>query len=330
LIAAAADGRPSAEQALERREELQALQAALDALPDDARETVLLYYREGHSVAQVAALLGLSSDAVKQRLSRARAKLQQSLLDRAGDLARRSAPGAAFTLAVVAAIDAGVSATATAAALTLARPVASGLFGLKLAALVGLPLAGLAIGAGVWVGTHERPGSSEPVVATDATLAKPSAIAAATAALIAGAPVAQPSQSAAQRSPASPASGSPASFAAGPPPRKTSGFNKDTIWAALDAVKPAVKACYESALVTDPSLAGKVVVKLRLLPGEGSARVAHGEVSEAETHSPDFEACVLAKAEAASFPNPDLAEGATVTYPFLFDPGGGFGGPPQN
>ena len=92
------------------------LAGAIDELPEDAREVVTLYYREGQSVQQVADLLGMSQDAVKQRLSRARTKLRAALLDEIGDALRATAPGAAFTASVMA-LTMGAPATASAAAL---------------------------------------------------------------------------------------------------------------------------------------------------------------------------------------------------------------------
>jgi RNA polymerase sigma factor (sigma-70 family) len=47
------------------------LRNALAAPPDDAREVLILFYREGQSIVQVATLLDLTGDAVKKRLSRA-------------------------------------------------------------------------------------------------------------------------------------------------------------------------------------------------------------------------------------------------------------------
>jgi RNA polymerase sigma factor (sigma-70 family) len=117
-ITALADVRPNASELLIAREEGQALAAALAELPDEAREVLTLFYREGRSVAQVAMLLGLNEGAVKTRLSRARAALRQSTLERLGSVLERTAPGAAFTAAVVSALTSGVPATATAAALT--------------------------------------------------------------------------------------------------------------------------------------------------------------------------------------------------------------------
>jgi RNA polymerase sigma factor (sigma-70 family) len=137
-IAAAVDAAPGPAERLLQEEERRFLQQALDALPDDARETVVLYYREGRSTAQVAHLLGLSEEAVWQRLSRARAALREDLLSRSGDLFERSAPGAAFTAAVLAGLGttvpvaagaataSGVTASATAGAVAGTAAVVGG------------------------------------------------------------------------------------------------------------------------------------------------------------------------------------------------------------
>src|SRR5262249_49933065 len=93
-VAAVADPAADARGMLIEREDRRALAEAMEELPDEAREIVTLYYREGKSVRQVAELLGLGEDAVKKRLERARASLRQALLERAGEALRKTAPGA--------------------------------------------------------------------------------------------------------------------------------------------------------------------------------------------------------------------------------------------
>jgi RNA polymerase sigma-70 factor (ECF subfamily) len=60
------------------------LEWAIDTLPDGAREVFVLREVEGLSTAETAQSLGVSEDAVKTRLSRARLALRRSLLERAG------------------------------------------------------------------------------------------------------------------------------------------------------------------------------------------------------------------------------------------------------
>ncbi len=109
-----------------REEQAALVREALDALPEDARETIALYYLEGHSAAQVARLLGLSEGAVHQRLSRARAHLRADLLARLGDTLVASAPGAAFTAAVLGALPTGAAAQGGTAAMAAAATSLAG------------------------------------------------------------------------------------------------------------------------------------------------------------------------------------------------------------
>ncbi|HEY0335452.1 MAG TPA: sigma-70 family RNA polymerase sigma factor [Stenotrophomonas sp.] len=114
-IGMAADPTPGpAEQLLLAEEEVAALDI-ISALPEESRETLLLYYREGQSSQQVAQLLGLSDAAVRKRLSRARAGVREQLLARFGEFARSSAPGAAFATTVASALMIAAPGTASAA-----------------------------------------------------------------------------------------------------------------------------------------------------------------------------------------------------------------------
>ncbi len=51
----------------------------IQALPENARSTVSLYYLEGYSVDETAQLLGISAMAVRKRLERARKQLKTEL-----------------------------------------------------------------------------------------------------------------------------------------------------------------------------------------------------------------------------------------------------------
>lgn len=117
LLSAAADPRPDAMKRILEAEERDAVAAAIDGLPDGSREVVILYYREGESVRQVAELLDLSESAVKQRLARARDRLRDQLIRHVKD----TAPRAAFTAGVMAALTAGAPAAAAAATLTAGK-----------------------------------------------------------------------------------------------------------------------------------------------------------------------------------------------------------------
>jgi RNA polymerase sigma factor (sigma-70 family) len=155
-IEAAVDDAPGADDVIAAREDREIVAAVLDELPDETREAVTLFYREGQSTQQVASLLGLSDAAVRKRLSRARAELRASLLARFGDAARHTAPGAAFTGAVVTALSVGAPATASAASASAIAAGAQATFVSKIGALAAAILLPAAGGlAGVLVGTHQ-------------------------------------------------------------------------------------------------------------------------------------------------------------------------------
>ena len=151
------DGGPGIDAALLAAEDRRLITEGLDRLPDEAREVLLLFYREEQSVAQVATLLDLSEGAVKQRLSRARVALRKDLLDQLGDSLKRTAPGSAFTIAVMAALPLtlplSASAAAVASKMTPAAP-STGWWAWLL--WVTAPFAGAVLGliGGVWGIVH--------------------------------------------------------------------------------------------------------------------------------------------------------------------------------
>ena len=100
-IGMAADPSPTPSQRLLQTEEERVASEIISSLPEDSREILLLFYREGQRSQQVADLLGISDAAVRKRLSRARATVRGELLERFGDFARCTAPSAAFAMVVV-------------------------------------------------------------------------------------------------------------------------------------------------------------------------------------------------------------------------------------
>ena len=129
------------------------LDEALDALPDDARDVMVLYYREEQSVRQVALLLGLSEAAVKKRMSRARQAVRSEVLERLGGVARATAPATAFTATVLAALAPAPAAAAGMSGLAAgtAKTAAAGL-GIGTA----LGATGILLGYGI-ASRHVRP-----------------------------------------------------------------------------------------------------------------------------------------------------------------------------
>lgn len=154
LLDVATDGASSPATALIAQEDQLRLARAIDELPDEAREVVTLFYREGRSVRQVADLLGMREDAVKQRLSRARQRLRDSMLDEIGETLRATAPGAAFTAGVMTlTLGAPTTAAAAAGASLTAKAAGAGLLGqiayALLSAAPGMLFGGLGVMAGL-------------------------------------------------------------------------------------------------------------------------------------------------------------------------------------
>lgn len=124
ILAVVADPTPDHPELLSREHEEAVVAELIDDLPEDTREILLIYYREGQSSKQVAALLGMQDAAVRKRLSRARQSLREDLLERLGQAARATAPGIAFTTLVVAGL--AVSQPAAAAAMAAGGAAAAG------------------------------------------------------------------------------------------------------------------------------------------------------------------------------------------------------------
>lgn len=158
LVEMVVDPRPDPGQRMIDDERRRAVVEAIDLLPSETREVVTLFYREGQSVAQVAALLDLSEAAVRQRLSRARARLRDEILDRLGRDLVASAPGHAFVAGVAAALTAEAPAAASAATIGASGAKAIGPLG-KAAGLFGgaaLGAAGSALSVAIGVRRLER------------------------------------------------------------------------------------------------------------------------------------------------------------------------------
>lgn len=129
----------------------------IDALPEDSREVLLLYYREGQSSRQVAALLGLQDAAVRKRLQRARECVRSELLSRLGEFSRGSAPSAAFAGVVVAALTLGSPTVAAASVLGTAGAVSGKTFGkVLLGSAGGIAIGLLAAFAGIFWGLKRQ------------------------------------------------------------------------------------------------------------------------------------------------------------------------------
>jgi hypothetical protein len=101
--------------------EEQILWRSLERIPELYREPLVLFYREHQSIEAVAQNLDLSTDVVKQRLSRGRKMLQEQVIAFVEGTLGRTNPGKIFTLAVQASLPGlTISAKAATASITAA------------------------------------------------------------------------------------------------------------------------------------------------------------------------------------------------------------------
>jgi RNA polymerase sigma factor (sigma-70 family) len=102
-LATAAPASNPTEQAISKEEEA-ILWRSLEQIPETYREPMVLFYREHQSIERVAAILELSEEAARQRLSRGRKLLQERVVAFVEGALEQTAPGATFTLGVLVAL----------------------------------------------------------------------------------------------------------------------------------------------------------------------------------------------------------------------------------
>jgi RNA polymerase sigma factor (sigma-70 family) len=139
------DGVEQPPQVLERREELAAVVAGVQALPDSQRDALVKREVEGRSHAEIGAAMGVSVAAARQLIHRGRVTLREGL-------------GALIPMPVMRQLLDGLGAPA------VAGTGAGGALAAK--AVVGVLAVGGAIGAGVALDRHSQPAAnSDPIVA---------------------------------------------------------------------------------------------------------------------------------------------------------------------
>lgn len=142
----------------ERQQRADLVWRALADIPEDYREPLILFYRQGESVRAIAEALELSEDNVKQRLSRGRRMLRAEVETLVESTLTDTRPGKAFTAGVIAALPAldgakaGAAEMAATSAKAVAVPVAMGAL-LKVALPVAA-VAALTLG-GAWWGMRD-------------------------------------------------------------------------------------------------------------------------------------------------------------------------------
>ncbi|MBS1120038.1 MAG: hypothetical protein H6Q90_2266, partial [Deltaproteobacteria bacterium] len=167
---------PSPEDEAVEREDRELLRHALGDIPQAHRESLVLHYMEGRSVADIAAALGIREDLVKQRLSRGRRALRDGVATRVEAALTRTRLRPAFSAGVVAALLT-VGAREAAAAGVTGKAIA--FMSAKKLALAALALFLLAGGA-LWFGTRTNAqiaGAASPHAGSPASSEDPASLA---------------------------------------------------------------------------------------------------------------------------------------------------------
>ncbi|MDX9973556.1 MAG: RNA polymerase sigma factor [FCB group bacterium] len=105
---------PSPADAALAREQSETVSRALAQLPEELRLPLVLFYYEGHSSKAVAQLLGVSDDAIRQRLVRGRERLREEMMQVVDNTLDRQRPRQAFVVAVLAGLSKTPATTLTA------------------------------------------------------------------------------------------------------------------------------------------------------------------------------------------------------------------------
>ncbi|MHC5083629.1 MAG: sigma-70 family RNA polymerase sigma factor, partial [Planctomycetota bacterium] len=107
------------------REGVMILEQALKHIPNDYREPLVLFYRQEQSIKEVSDQLDLNEATVRTRLHRGRQMLKQQTAAIVERTLEKTAPDAAFTKTVMAAVGAGIAATVAGGATATAATVAA-------------------------------------------------------------------------------------------------------------------------------------------------------------------------------------------------------------
>lgn len=135
--------------------------SALKEIPETYREPLVLFYREEQSVKQVALGLGISEDAVKQRLSRGRQSLKKGLETMVERTLADTRPSKAFAVGILALIAAQAGTAAAASSAGSGGAAATSSVGAKLLMLVLLVAAAIGVTTAVWMSSESDEHSTQ-------------------------------------------------------------------------------------------------------------------------------------------------------------------------
>ena len=99
---------------------------------------------------------------------------------------------------------------------------------------------------------------------------------------------------------------------------KGGGISRDAVAKVINDHLDEIYYCYETALIGEPSLMGKVVFEWKILP---SGKVGEVKIKSSTLRSSDIHSCIKSALRTWRFPKPK-GGAAIISYPFVFDVSG--------
>lgn len=314
------------------REDRELLARALAEVPDSHREVLVLHYLQGESVAAIASALGIREDLVKQRLSRGRKALRDSVAERVESVLGRVRARPALRAGVLAAVAALANEGTAAAGTSLGGKAWIGMTA-KQIGLVAVGALAIAGGAVFYASSRDsgaapRAASASPAPSASSAASPSSADPAAALHVRKLAPAAKASLLAAIRTQhgrrSGGTSGTSSSASTPAPALPANGdLDKQYVRAAVRELIPMLSECYEEGLERDPALQGTIIVDFTIEgePGVGGV-VGESAVDAKESTLVDSQVreCIQETMHSLQIDPPTAGGVVRVRYPFEFRP----------
>ena len=97
--------------------------------------------------------------------------------------------------------------------------------------------------------------------------------------------------------------------------RVQGGMSREAVKKVIDKHLDEISFCYESALVSNPSIMGKVIFEWKILL---SGRVGEVKIKSSSINATEILSCIKEAIKSWQFPKPKSSE-VIVSYPFIFD-----------
>jgi RNA polymerase sigma factor (sigma-70 family) len=321
---------PTPQDAALEREDRELLYRALTEIPETHRETLVLFYLQGQSIADIASALDITEDLVKQRLSRARRAVRESVAERVESVLTRTRLRPAFRAGVVAALTTAGTRKA-AAGKAIAVMSASKI-------VVATAAVAVVAGSALWLGTGTS-AKSQDATAPTATAVTKSEDPAAPGATTAKRPRVERLPDKTKRASllaairdarahhAAPSSGTtPSSASYAPPALPVEDMDKQYIRGAVKEIVPMLSECYEEGLERNPKLAGGTVLVEFTIEGEPGVGglVGESKIDPKATSLGDDAVlqCIQETMYALKIDPPTNGGIVQVRYPFAFSRAG--------